>query len=510
MTSKHAAFTDFVRGGAANFIAISIGYVLLFFYKIIVARTFSPAEYGLLEMALTIVGVLAIIGGAGFYQSFSKFIPLYQKRKSLQQGFQHYVFAVQCIVAIALGIILYISAPLLTSFFSFSPVFTLLLKIVAFAIPLKVFSRSMGFLFASFKRNFIAQSGIQIMESAVLLIGSIAIAVLHISLPGLALLVVLAYAAAAIFYIFHYKKIRVLAPPKYEIKTWLNYSIPLLFAGVLAFILNWTDNFVIGRYLTEAHVGWYGLAFSFAFYLFFITSIFSPLILPVLTSLYQKNKILFNEILARVRFWAGTCSFVIALFLIMFSRTLIGVIFGEEFLPAALPLAILASFFTCATYLYFSQYVLYLENKTQYIAYTQVVVVVLNIIFSIILVQSYGIVGVAFSSGASFLLLRLLLHVQSARMHVFTHHRLLLFKVFVAASVAALLSFIGLWLTSLEQTTLGLFLAFLLYVFVFLFALRYGKILSREDIVILEVIEQHTNVQFTKVKLWLEKNVLSQ
>ncbi|MFT4250445.1 MAG: flippase [Candidatus Woesearchaeota archaeon] len=510
---EEQALKQFVTGGAAVFIAITIGYALTFFYKLIIARSFGSADYGLYEMLLTILSISIVIAGTGLYSALQRFIPYYVTKKKFGyvRGLRQAVTRIQTIASLIVAVLIFLLAPLITNFFGFRELFTSMLQVGALAIPLYTFTKSNESLFFAYKKSLIAKSGNQIIRLIVVLGGVILLYILQVSIYYIAWVLLISYAATVAYYMFYLKKIPLpTQQAKYEVNRWFRYAGPLLLAGIVGFLLSWTDNFVIAFFLTETELGIYAIAFSVAFYLFFVPKLFSPIFLPVLTEYYEKEKKQFKELYYRIRSWSILFASFIGLVFVFFSKEILTILFGAEYAPGAAAVSILSIFFIATAYVYFAGEILLLNEKTTALLYADIAAVSINLIASIWLVQQIGITGAAISTGASFLLVRVALYYLSKkqiRTNWYTKEDILnVLLIFLGMITSyALVSTINTVFTI--PTIVYVLMAAALYATLTITLLIGLKRYTKQDLLVLEVIQQQTKLPLTKTITWLNNRL---
>lgn len=418
MTDTDNLRKQLLKGASSVFVAGMIGYVLMFFFRIILAREYAPAEVGLYEMLTTILSISTVIGGLGLYAGINRYIPHYESKQEWGKlrGLQTLIFYVQLLTSTLVAATIFFAAPLLTQLFSFPDIFTYMLRVASLAIPFMVFTKSSTqYLFAQ-KHAFLAKLGSQGLHHAILLVGVVVMRALELPILTIAYLLLGAKLLEVTYYAVT-KRIKLQKTPgtqkTFETKKWFLFSIPLAVSGLLAFFLNWTDNFVIATFLSDTDLGVYSIAYSLANYLFFIPNLFGSIFIPVLTKKYIQDFTAFQKLFEEVKNGAFLLTAFFGAPLIIFSEQIITFLFGEAYVPGAGPLMIVSVLFLGANYFYFYQKFLVLEEKTPYIFWANAFVVVLNIILSIALARAYGILGVAVATGVSKLLVEFAMMVKA-------------------------------------------------------------------------------------------------
>ena len=504
--SKNDALKGFVSGGGAMFLALFVAYILTFFHKLVLARFFGSSAYGLIEMAITVLGVLTVLAGVGLYSGFIRFIPLYKDEIEYVKGYVYSVTKIQIISSVVFSIVLFFSAPLITSFFDFDQVFTQILYLIAIALPFHVFIKSFIRLLLAYKKVMISRIGKDIIFNVIMLVGILILAYLEMGVLYVAGLMLVAYFVTFLYYLYFYQKTKKkfqTNKKKYEIKRWFKYSYPLLFAGLIGYFLNWTDNFVIGRYLSSSELGIYAIAFSVAFYLFVASKLFEGIFLPILTEHYETNLKKFKEIFETIRTWTVLFSLIVGSVFILYAEQILNLLFGQEYVAGATSLQILAAFFIVANYFYFSSKLLHLEDQTKKILYGDIIALALNLTITIYLVNLLGIVGAAIGSGFSYFLIRYIFHLYSKKYVKFKHDYKHIIKSVIATFSAAIISYFA---SNLIMSYFNVHLiiyagiAGILYGLLLLLAIRYLDMVKKEDFIIIDMIEDYTKLNLNIVR----------
>ncbi|MEM4755592.1 MAG: oligosaccharide flippase family protein, partial [Candidatus Woesearchaeota archaeon] len=285
---KHLnALKELLHGAGISFLLGMIGYILMFFFRIIAANYFGPSEFGLYEMAMTILGIVVIFSDLGIKSGIQRYIPYYLEKKesTLLRGYLKFIIVLPLLFSIIVSISLYILAEKITLFFGFDNSFTLFVKIISFSIIFKILYEIFIHILVSYKQIYKAVVSYNIVERTILLVGIILIVYYKLSLFSLMVLTLFSSIISFLLAGYFVSKLqfKIKGKAKYEINDWLKFSFPLIFTGVLAYLLNWSDNFIIGKYLTATEVGIYGIAYSLANYLNFIPGAFLGLFLPIVT-----------------------------------------------------------------------------------------------------------------------------------------------------------------------------------------------------------------------------------
>lgn len=509
--SREKALKDLIRGGGAVFLTMMVGYVLVFVYKLLLSRGLGPSDFGLFEMAFTILNIAVVFAGLGLFSGIKRYFPSYDAsgESGKIKGYYRLVVWFQFVAGVVVSLALALFARSITSFFGFDDVFVSMLYVVSFAVLFKVFTKSFYNVFLAYKKVLIGKGGREVVENVVLVVGAVVIVWFDLDVFWTSVLLLLSFVFAVLYYLIFFGTVRKRfkdAVAEYEVKRWVKYSLPLLFAGIISYVLSWTDNFVIGRFLTSEDLGVYAIAFSVAYYVFLGSKLFSSVFLPVLTDFYENKRNEFIELFMVLRRWAMMFSFVIGAVFIVYAEYVLRFVFGEAYVDGALSLQVLTAFFIVATYFYYSSKLLHLEEETDKILYGDVFVVVINLALTIYLVGLFGIVGAAIGSGFSYLLLRYVFHLYSKRFVRFSNDYVFLFKMVFVSFFSVLVTFY-VTRTLFDMVDIH-FLFFIglsgvLYALLLYLGLYMLKVFKEGDMIILDEVTNQTGIQLEWVKQWL-------
>lgn len=504
------ALKSFVSGAGAIFIIMFVAYFITFLYKLIISRYYGPSDYGLYEMGITLLGLFSIIASLGLRASFIRFLPEYKNnKKEYSNGLIKSTFIIHLISSLLFSLFFIMFAQSITNFFGFPNKFKYILYIISFIIPIKVFRDNFTSILLSYKKTLISKSGSQIVYNICLIIGALIIFFFKLDILYLMVFLFFSYLITLIYYFYHYKKIShkfKTKSKKYEIRRWLSYSLPLLFAGLVGTIIGWSDNFVIGRILTQSEVGIYSIAFSVSYYLFIGSKMFSTLFLPVMTEHYNKNKKLFKRLFMTIRNWSILVSLSIGSVFILYANQILYFVFGSEYIEGASSLRVLSVFFIITNYFFFSSYILNLEEDTKKILYGDLITLILNLTITIYLVLEIGILGAAIGSGLSRLLIKFIFHLLSKKYVKIPHDLKYLTKSLILTFPSALFSYFvtnAIFRYSSIHFSLYVIFAGLIYVSLLLIGARYLSIFNEKDLVVIEMIETYTKLNLNFLKDFL-------
>jgi O-antigen/teichoic acid export membrane protein len=508
------ALKEILYGAGISFALGMVGYVLMFFFKLIAARHFGPEDFGLYEMAVTIFGVAVVFGDFGISAGIQRYIPYYLEKKKygLLKGYMKFIIHVPLIFSTLLGISIYIFSNNISGFFGFGDHFGFLLRIISIGVPLRVLNGIFAHVLFSNKKAFQATLGYNVIERVVLVIGILIIAYFNLSLVYLVIITVISLISSLLITSFYAYGVRNKSnyKPKHDVKDWVKFSAPLIFTAVLAYILNWTDNFVIGRFLDSSSLGIYGVSYSMANYLTFFSGVFATLFLPVMTSLYIKDKEIFSKTFNQVTKWIFIGTIFMGAAIIYFSKEILIILFGSDYGSGYLSLSILAGFFIIASVFSMNRSIILIQKNTSFLFYNYLFLSLFNLGLNLLLIGRYGINGVAFASGLSYLLIKLLEYIKCRKNLNLGRMLFSLMKIIltgIAGVVIIKLIFTILFNHIALYEIIKLIIALGLYSISFVLITFGFKIFNEEDFKLMLVIEKRSGINLGFIKKILRRIV---
>lgn len=436
-----------VRSSFAVFISVLLVKILSYVYKIIVARYYGAEVYGLLALALVVVGwaaVLAELGlGAGFLRYFSFYRGKKKERNILYfvKFFSKFLF----LTGLSLGILLFLFSDIIAEKIFSNPQLSIFLKLLSFTIPLSSLSSVFSGLMQSYEKigwlSFLRVVNFFIRVVAIIIltyIGTNAINVPVSYLPVAIITLLFPY----LFCRISLRNLFILKPKKDKkaIKEIIRYSFPLIFSGIILSLLYQSDSFMIGIFKAAEDVGFYNAAIPIAVLLIIPMDLFGQLFFPLVAKEYARGNMRIVEQLSKqVGKWTYMLSLPFFILFMLFPGVFIRLLFGTEYLFAinALRFLSIGAMFT----LVFegSKKLVLISGKSALVFNSTLTVLLFNILLNLILIPAYGINGAAFSTMLSFIALSLIFAYFSWKFFKIVPLRRKMVRVSLIAIVLAVL-----------------------------------------------------------------------
>jgi len=381
--------------------------LLHFFQKPIMARYLGPDGLGLFSMATMIVGIIEIIAVFGINGALVKFVAEYESKgwRDKVYSLVSSAFITLLIIGIISGVVLFFLSNVFANIFDM-PLLSSLLKIYALAFP---FSLLHGTIISYFNglRKMTYYAFIRILLAALSLMFILVFLIIGLGVKGAMLGTVLAIVVTVIiattimrkFISFTFSDYR-----KYT-KVLVSFGSRLVGATMINEIYNYVDILMIGYFLTSTDVGYYAVAISLGKFFWLVPRAIARVSYPAMSEYWAKKDIqAMNKLVDRATRYS-TCILVFAgMLVIFFAKDIINFLFTSEFLQAILPLIILI-IGTVTSGIFGSIGNIFVSIGR---ANMELMISAINtigaILLNIALIPTYGIIGAATATTASYML----------------------------------------------------------------------------------------------------------
>ncbi len=394
-----------IKGAGISIVGLILSKIISYLTTVVIAKTGSSI-LGLLNLGLSIVSFIAMISLLGLSGGVLRYVSYYlgKNDKKRIKGVMQGSLKISLITGIITSILVFIFSYNIAVDIFKKPELVNVIRVFAFIIPLLIATEIFSSIMLSFKKiqyNVIIRD---LTERVFRFLIVIIFIYLGFSLNWIALGYVLGSLLTCILFLNLLRKKEFVlfdkkVKPDLDFKELIIYSLPLILVSLLSLLQKWADIFILGFYRSTNEIGVYSIAFSTASLLAIIPTALMSLFTPITTSLYAKNKIKdIKKINTFITKWIFTFNLPFLLILIFFSKNLLRVVFGNEYLSGYLALTILGCSYLLLslTHVYSSN--LLIIKKTKLLSVLVLISTLSNIILNILLVPKYGINGAAIST----------------------------------------------------------------------------------------------------------------
>lgn len=484
-----------IKGAGIFFIGLVIGKILGYFYVMFVARL-GTEQFGLLNLGLSIVSLLTIVSLLGLDNGILRYVS-YFSAKGDNRGIKGSILSSLKIcfpISIFLALVMFAFSTQISTIFFHNLNLAPILRIFSIMIPFSVVSMLFYSSFRAFQRVEYEVGLREILEKAIRLLLSVIFIYLGFKVLGATYAYVI---SAVIIFIFVTVILNKLVFPIFTTKIkardyskeLLSFSLPLMFVGVLISIIVWIDTLMLGYFRTVGEVGIYNAANPTAALMFIIPTALISLFLPIITNFYSQKKFSqIKHIYKSVSRWIFFVNFPIFIIITVFSRQILRIIFGNEYMAGALALSLLVCGHLFYSLSYTSANILYMAKKTRIVFNITLIFAASHILFGLILIPKYGINGASFAALLSFLLasfLNIFFSYKKIKVYPFDKS---FFKSMASGILATGVVYYTIKFVFKSLSPIGLSLMFVVLLLIYIALLFLFKSFRKEDIEVLKII----------------------
>lgn len=486
-----------------------IGTILAALFPIIIARSYSPTDFGVYALAMTVFIFLGQIFILGLGDGCSRNIAFYRGKKNHKKVKEIITssFKITVVSSIIGSIFLFLSADWISLNIFHTNTLIIPLKILSFALPFQLLIDIIVSTFRGFDRTKENVYFYHFLMSGGKLLMVIPIVILGLSFEYIFYVFVMNMIMTFLIATFYFKRntpkeIKEIKRSGNSIKKdLLIFSIPLVFSGMSWFLLQGADRLMIGFFMKEYNVGIYNTACSIAGYLnmFLVSTMF--IYQPVGTKLYGAGKMLeVKKLYQTITKWIFILASPVIMFIVLQPEVTISFLFGSKYLGATFPLLILFLTYTLRIWLGPAGGSIIMLGKTRQLMCIVASMALINIILNWFLIPIYGISGAAIATGISVIILSFLQLVylyKISKIHPIRKVYLKIITVFLSLTAIVYLLFQYLPITfSLPAKIILIIVSY----FLFFVLLIVFNLFREEDLLIVKLIERKLGIKIPFVR----------
>lgn len=498
MQSSNDSLKTIAKGSFIVFFGVMLSKIFSYIYRIIVSRL-GPEDYGILSIALAIFGILGGLTMLGTEVGIVKFISNYNQKKENIKGVIYDSFRFVLPLSIILAILLFIFSDYIAIHFFNSKKLGLLLKILAFFIPInairKIFLNSLiGFKLVKYETlaKAITENLSKLIITALLILfGYGLLGALIGYVLGVFISLLIAY------YLLRYKVFNLMdnnIKSVYSTKEFYSYSLPLLFSIIVFVVILWTDTLLLGYFKGASDTGIYNAAMPTAQLLLIFPNALMAIFLPVISGINDVKNKEFITIFRAVTKWVLLMNIIPMALFIIYSKQILNIIFSSVYAQGSSILIILSFGFFVSCLAMSSNHVLLAFNKTKTVFFNNMMAAIINIALNLALIPRYGITGAAVSTAVSFIIMAFLMFIASYRLTKTFPLKLNMLKIILSISVPLLITNYIVQKYNIYTIKSIILTALILLVF-YIFFLILTRTLEKEDYLVLNMIYKRIGIK---------------
>ncbi len=488
------AMKSIAKGAGIVFIGIMISKFLGYIYRVIIARL-GPEAYGEISLGLAVFGILSVISILGLELGTLRYVSIYKNinAKEKIKGTISFAMKTTLMISLILGAILFIFSDFISQTLFHTTEISLILKIISIALPFEVIRVITVNTFKAFSKieydvytRIIAENVMKIILTLIFIsigLGVIGAIIAYTSSIVISTIFSLIILETKVFPFFR-TKIKSICPKK-EI---FLYSAPLLFNSLTIIIIAWIDTLMLGFFRTTSEVGLYNAAIPTAKLIYILPTALVSLYLPTIAQ-YLNNRTELKKTFYLTTKWILLINLNFLFLAIIFSKSLLGILFGNEYMIASLALIILIIGYFINSMVYTSRDILMLMKKSTTILIATLTGGILNIILNYLLIPQYGIIGAAIATSISIITLSLIIFLKTKKYTKIKIINLRLIKIFLISIISAFITYYAIQKIPLQSEILIITLGVILMTSIYTIGLYFAKIFEKEDKEMLAIIK---------------------
>ncbi len=505
------------KGAFILFIGTGLGILFNFLSRVLIARFYTPADYGMFNLFLTILTIFATIGALGLRNGIQRNIAYSIGKKSKEKVSSiiggGLVFGL--LGGIVSGGILYFSAPHIAPLFSENPDLIYYFRIAGLSTPFFVLIYLLVSVFRGFQRTkerilFFNLGRNSLLLLLVFIVGLLALSFDRVILAAFFSLVLI----SIIFLVYYLRKGKIELDLSKTLdfdrgigKELIIFSLPLMLVDMMYEVMGWADTMLIGFFSTEEAVGFYNAARPIGAFVSIGLTVSHFIYSPLVAELYAQEKFRENEVIYTVLTkWVCAMAFPIALLFILFPETILGTFFGEEYIVATIPLQIIAAVYFVNNLMGPNGATLTAYGKTKFLMYATFIAAITNIVLNSIMIPRFGIIGAASATGISIIgvnVIRIFKLNKIAGIHSLKKNTL---EPILFGGVISI--FTGFIIRTIFPINLfALIIIFALFSILFFLSMILTRSISKEDVNLLLLVEKRTGLELKIIKNVLKRFV---
>jgi len=317
---------------------LSIGFLL----SIFLARWLGVADLGLYRMVITIQGIAGLFTAFGIPGALTKYVAEYKNDINKLSQIITSGITSQLIFGMATSILLCALSGILASIFSM-PQLAHLLRILAIAFPFtSLFQSLIGSL--NGLREMRTYAYLVISQTALMILFIAILTSLGLGVQGVVFGIVLSMIGGCIGGLYISRRLLSLNFRGYtqNAKRLISFGSLMFGANALSVIATYTDVILIGYFLMAKDIGYYSIAIILSNLLLSLPQAIQMITYPATAEYWsQNNSAALQRVIDKSMKYSACILLPVGLGIGFFAKEIVTLLYGQDFIPAALPLCVL-------------------------------------------------------------------------------------------------------------------------------------------------------------------------
>jgi O-antigen/teichoic acid export membrane protein len=319
-------------------VSSAVNLVLGFALRIILARWLGSFDLGLYTLVLTVQEFATLVAGQGMSSALTKFVAEHRDNEDRLSQIVFSAFTVTLIFAVVAALLLYFLAGMIAGIFNM-PQLAHLLRILSISLPFIVVNQSSLGLENGLRRMkyYAAQL---IMRSFLMIVLIVTLVWLGYGVEGTVWGLVLSIVGTSIWGLYLAREYYHLAYRNFlkNAKQMLWFGTQVFSTNAVNLMLNYTDTFMIGYFLTATDVGYYSVAVTMCLLFSIVPNAVQRTTFPMTAEYWSKNDLKsLREMFDKSMKYTACILLPLGLLFTFFVKEITTTVFGAEYIYSVAP-----------------------------------------------------------------------------------------------------------------------------------------------------------------------------
>jgi len=323
-------------------VSSTVTLVIAFLLRIVLARWLGAADLGLYTMVVTIYGFATIVATLGIPVALTKYVAEYKDDRDILLQTTSAALISSIIFGLMVGALIFALSGILAGVFHM-PELARLLKILAVVFPFTCILQTLVGLFNGL-RQMRTYAYLEISRSLLMILSIVALVWSGFGVEGAVMGLTISFIGACIFGLYLSRSFLHLNLQSLiqNVKKIVLFGSQITGVNALNLVTIQADIILIGYFMADKDVGYYGVAVSLSAFFMLVPHAFQRITYPATSEYWsQNNHQALRIMIDRSMKYSACILLPLGLGLGFFAEEIITILFGQEFIYAALPLCIL-------------------------------------------------------------------------------------------------------------------------------------------------------------------------
>jgi len=406
MSYTRKAFVGF----GTVFVCLVIANILGYLLRLVLARSLTTSEYGLIYAIMALFGFFGMFQTLGLQEALVQRTPKLKTPEQLKTAMLTVMYT-QLLSSGLLFLLAIVFSQWLSVHYFRDPAAAPLLILFAVYIFLAPIAVTIVALFRGLGRT--QWYGYSNLIQAAALFG---LTILFLATGRGIFSVMLAYVFASFTLLVVYLPALLRIMPSYLnvkarydsvlLKEFFAFSLPLMLSGAAGVFLADIDTFFLTLYRSLAEVGMYNVALPTAGILWFLSGVINAVLFPLASEMSAKNHLAtLKDGIRKMYSYLFVAVLPFAIIFLLYADIILNALFGGQYVAAALTLQILVLGGVLFLYHSINAAVLSGLGNTKSLLYSFILAACINVVGDIVLIPPYGMAGSAAATFFAFIVM---------------------------------------------------------------------------------------------------------